>query len=99
MRDSILGFHHRAIIDDHGKRTGNLLRNGQGEIESPPGDQSDFYPLFHCRFYGAPVGQRHFGRAIEQCSINVEGNQAHTHVFLRWSYVLYFILPSWSGRR
>lgn len=84
---AILRFHDGAVIDDHGEGAGNLPRDGQREIETPPGYEGNFDTRSRGGLNSASIGLRHLRSAIEQSSIDIERDQAHLMLAVRgWHF-------------
>ena len=72
-------FNHGSIVDDHGYRARELLRNRRGEVVAPSRDKGDFDSASGCVGDGSPINFRKLGLAVEKRAVNVERNQANRH--------------------
>lgn len=79
MRCAVRGADQGAVVDDHGKRTIQLLRDGHGEIVAASGDESDFNAAAGGFGDGGPVGVGKLPSAVEQCAVNIESDEANSH--------------------
>src|SRR5262249_4910829 len=70
---------HRAIADNHGQRSSDLLSNWYREIVSTPSDQRHLNPASGRFSNSLAIRLGQLPAAIQQRAVDIQCNQAHTH--------------------
>jgi len=76
---AIGGADESAVVDDHGERAGELVRDGHGEIIAAAGDEGDFDAAAGGFGDGGAIGFRELPAAVEKCAVNVQSDEADRH--------------------
>lgn len=80
MSFAVGGADERAVIDDHGEGTAELLGDGKREIVTAAGDESDFNATAGGFGDGGAIGGRKLPTAVEERAVNIESDEADGHL-------------------
>jgi len=79
MRFAVGGADEGAVIDDHGERAIELVRDGHGEIVAAAGDEGHFDAATGGFGDGRAIGVGELPAAVEESTVNVESDEADRH--------------------
>src|SRR6266404_3380160 len=82
VRAAVLRANQRAIAHDHNERRVDLEGDGHGEVVAPAGDQRDFDAATSSLGNGRTVRFRQLPAAIEERTVDIECDEAHSHASL-----------------
>ena len=77
---AVFGAEERAVVDDHGERGVDLLRDGEGEVVAASGDEGDFDAAASGFGDGGAVALGDSEAAAEERTVNVERDELDGHV-------------------
>ncbi len=87
---AFFGANERAVVDDHGERGIDFLRNGKGEVVTAAGDQRDFDAAAGSFGDGGAIGFGDLPAAVEQRAVNIQGDEADRHVsIIAWNLAVF----------